>query len=211
MAVNISCYCTRTSVWNLRSQKWKVLQLRVLFLVFFFHKKRADLGCLICCHEMFSFCNTSLILTSAAPAAEEAGQDAGSLPGALAPGWARAIPRMDWHRGCNSHGWWRLHCSQGPSTFTWHQKTCPCKKITLLLHTSYCSSLLLKSSPTQTRSEPELTYWLTFGVTPFWFSLRNFRFRVHPLWILSITAKLHMCSFPELPSELSCKWVQAHP
>lgn len=74
MAVNISRYCTRTSVWNLCSQKWKILQLRVLFLVFFFHKKRADLGCLIHCHEMFSFCNTSLILTSAAPAAEEAGQ-----------------------------------------------------------------------------------------------------------------------------------------
>lgn len=31
--------------------------------------------------------------------------------------------------------------------FHWHQKTCPWIKITLFLHTSYCSSLPLKSSP----------------------------------------------------------------
>lgn len=126
MAVNVSRYCTRTSVWNLCSQKWKVLQLRVLFRVFFFHKKRADRGCLICCDEMFSFCNTNLILTSAAPAAEEAGH--AYAAGCRQPSWsscsrlARAVQRMDFHHGYSSPGWWCLHWSQAPSTFTWPRK-----------------------------------------------------------------------------------------
>lgn len=152
MAVNVSRYCTRTSVWNLCSQKWKVLQLRVLFLGFFFHNKRADRGCLICCDEMFSFCNTKLILTSAAPAAEEAGHaHAAGCPAALLELLLQA------GEGCPTDGlpsWmqfpWLVMFAREPGSQHFHltQKTCPWTKITLLLHTSYCSSLLLKSSPT---------------------------------------------------------------
>lgn len=69
------------------------------FSGFLLPQKSADLGCLICCDEVFSFCNTSLILTSAAPAAEEAGH--AHAAGRRQPRWS-ACSRLG--EGCPEDG-----------------------------------------------------------------------------------------------------------